>query len=128
MAGLSSQVLRITAAPRAASDSQARLRSADMPPLRLALAVARVFLLYCFSSAFVNSSHSSDGCPPSTTIGFHPAVCSPDGNLALPLAFSSLEDAVLRSVSWYRDSPLSEHGYPPVVRLLCNPVAFVLTD
>ena len=99
-----------------------------MPRLRLALAVASVFLLYCFSSAFVNSSHSSDGCPPSTTIGFHPAVCSPDGNLALPLAFSSLEDAVLRSVSWYRDSPLSEHGYPPVVRLLCNPVAFVLTD
>ncbi len=90
-----------------------------MHRLRLALAVARVFLLYCFSSAFVNSSHSSDGCPPSTTIGFHSAVCSPDGNLALPLAFSSLEDAVLRSVSWYRDSPLSEHGYPPVWCACC---------
>ena len=99
-----------------------------MPHLRSVPAVAGVFFLCCFSSAFVNSSTLSDGCPQSTTIGFHSAVCSPDGNLALPLAFSSLEDALFRAVSWYQDSPLSEHGYPPVVRLLCNPVAFVLTD
>ena len=99
-----------------------------MPHLQLIFAVARAFLLYCFSSVFVNSRSLSVSCAQATTIGFHSAVCSPDGNLALPLAFSSLEDALFRAVSWYQGSPLSEHGYPPVVRLLCNPVAFVLTD
>jgi hypothetical protein len=82
------------------------------------VAVAWAILLQsCFNFNFkaAGSTDVPSACFPPTTIGFHAAVCKPDGNLALPLAFSSLEDALLRAVSWYQKSPLNEHGFPPVV-------------
>ena len=81
------------------------------------LPVVCALMLLCADSKAATSSKSSSSCSPPTTIGFHAAVCSPDGNLALPLAFSSLQDSLLRAVSWYQRSPLNEHGFPPVVRI-----------
>jgi hypothetical protein len=76
------------------------------------LFVAILFIF--FDSEAARSLDASSSCS-ATTIGFHAAVCTPDGNLALPSAFSSVEDALLLAVAWYQTSPLNEHGFPPVV-------------
>jgi hypothetical protein len=80
-------------------------------------AACAIVALCSFNFIAAISSDVTSACSPPTTIGFHAAVCTPDGNIALPLAFSSLEDALSRAVSWYQKSPLNEHGFPPVVRL-----------
>lgn len=86
------------------------------PMRRSVLAVACATLFICFNLKNAGATSVQNPCTPSTTIGFHTAVCSSDGNLALPLAFSSLEDSLQRAVSWYQSSPLDAHGFPPVVR------------
>ena len=86
-------------------------RVMPLPSLVVAVAFA---LSVCHCRAEGQSAGPS-ACYPPTTIGFHAAACFPDGNLALPPAFASLEDALSRAVAWYQKSPLNEHGFPPVV-------------
>ncbi len=84
---------------------------------RSVLIVLCALSLISFHPRIAVSINVASSCQPPTTVGFHTAVCTPDGNLALPLAFASLEDSLLKAVSWYHTSPLDERGYPPVVRM-----------
>jgi hypothetical protein len=86
-----------------------------MPKPVSALALVCTTLIMCLKLNAASSNDAPNPCA-STTVGFHAAVCTPDGNLALPLSFSDLEDGLLRAVAWYQASPLNEHGFPPVVR------------
>jgi hypothetical protein len=87
------------------------------PKMMISRSVLIVVCAWSLMSRIAVSINVASSCQPPTTIGFHTAVCTPDGNLALPLAFASLEDSLLKAVSWYLTSPLDEHGFPPVVRL-----------